>query len=135
MASEVSYAVHSGQQAPSLQEMRIACHCFVEQSGGLRQLFSGMERIRGVGEKRLSAQVKFVCEEIGCGCFLDRRLFARRDFGLKLRNYLSSDFAFDCKYIGDVAIVALRPELAISSRIDQLSAHAHAVTGTLHCSF
>ena len=51
---------------------------------------------------------------------------------MKLRNYLSSELAFDCKYVGDIAIVPFRPKLAICPCIDQLSADAHSATGALH---
>src|SRR5206468_10091398 len=66
---------------------------------------------------------------------LDGRLFARRDFGLKLSDYLSRQLAFDCKYIRDIAIVTFRPELAVCPRIDQLSVDAHSTAGTLDCAF
>ena len=51
---------------------------------------------------------------------------------MKLRNYLSSHLAFDCKYVGDITIVAFRPELGICPRIDQLSTDADPGTGALH---
>src|SRR2546426_7911377 len=60
------------------------------------------------------------------------RLFARRDFGLKLRDYLPGKLAFNRKHIGDIAIVAFRPKLAVGPRIDQLSADAHPAAGALH---
>src|SRR5206468_12143183 len=94
-----------------------------------------MERIRGIGEERLGAQVKVVCDKIGCQCFLDRRLFARRDFGLKLRDYPPGHLAFDYKYIRDIAIVPLRPKLAVRPCINQLSVDKHSTTGALHAAF
>ena len=42
---------------------------------------SGPDR---VSEERLGAQIKVVCGKISGERFLDRRLFARRNFGLKL---------------------------------------------------
>ena len=32
-----------------------------------------------------------------------------RDLGLKLRDYFPGHFAFDCEYIGEIAIVTLPP--------------------------
>src|SRR5580693_5106727 len=66
---------------------------------------------------------------------LDCRLFARGDFGLKLRDYLRGHLAFDCKYVSDIAIVAFGPDLAVRPGIDQLSVDAHSTTGTLDCAF
>src|SRR5206468_12013910 len=78
MASKVSNAMNSGEQTPSLQEVRIAHDGFIKQLGRFRKLLPGMDRVRSIGEERLGAQVKIVCNKIGCRCFLDRRLFARR---------------------------------------------------------
>jgi hypothetical protein len=76
-----------------------------------------------------------VSGKVGRWFLLDCRLFARRDFGLKLRDYLSSQLTFDCKYIGNIAIVAFRPKLAVRARINQLSVDAHSTAGTLDCAF
>ena len=94
-----------------------------------------MDWIRGVGEKLLGAQVQVVRCEIRCGRLLDRRLFARGNFGLKLCNYLSGELTFDCEYVGDVAIVPFRPKLGICPCVDQLSGDSHSATGTLHGAF
>src|SRR5882724_4312789 len=74
MASKVGYAMHSGQQTPGPQKVRIARESFVKKLGCLRQLLPCMDSIGCIGKKRLGTKVKIVCEEIGCGCFLDRGL-------------------------------------------------------------
>jgi hypothetical protein len=127
--------MYSGQQTPSLYEVRIACDSFIEQFGRLRQLLPGVNWIRCVGEEFLGAQVEVVRCEIRCGRLLDRRLFAGRDFGLKLCNYLSGQLTFDCEYVGDIAIVPFRPKLGICPCVDQLSGDAHSATRTLHGTF
>jgi hypothetical protein len=38
---------------------------------------------------------------------------------------------FRLQHVGDIAIVAFRPQLAVCARIDQLSVDAHSTTGTL----
>src|SRR5437667_2468634 len=81
------------------------------------------------------ADVQIVSCKISCWFFLDCRLFAWRDFGLKLRDYFPGHLAFDRKHIGDIAIVAFRPKLAVRARIDQLSVDAHSTIGTLDCAF
>ncbi len=80
-------------------------------------------------------RIKIVRGEVCRWSLLDRRLFARRDFGLQLRYDLPGQLAFDCKYIRDIAIVPFRPKVAVRPRIDQLSADAHPATGTLHAAF
>src|SRR5438876_9516608 len=135
MAPKVGSAMYSGQQTPSLYEVRIASDSSIEQLGRLRQLLPGVDWVRRVGEEFLGAQVEVVRREIRCGRLLDRRLFARRDFGLKLCNYLSGELTFDCEYVGDIAIVPFCPKLAICPRVDQLSANAHTATGMLHGAF
>jgi hypothetical protein len=86
-------------------------------------------------DERFGADVQIVSCKISSWPLLDCRLFAGRDFGLKLRNYFRSKLAFDCKHIGDIAIVAFRPKLAVRARIDQLRIHAHSTTGALDCAF
>ena len=54
---------------------------------------------------------------------------------MKLRDYLSSQLAFDRKHVSDIAIVTLRPKLAVCPRIDQLSVDTYSATGTLDCAF
>ena len=50
--------MYSGQQTPSLYEVRIASDSFIEQFGRERQLLPGMDWVRCVGEEFLGAQVK-----------------------------------------------------------------------------
>src|SRR6266480_5272657 len=45
MAPEVCNAMHSGQQTPSLQKVRIPHESFIQQLGCLRQLFPCMDSI------------------------------------------------------------------------------------------
>ena len=75
--------------------MRIARDSFIEQLGRLGQLLPCMDWIRCIGEERLGAQVKVVCIKIGCRCFLDRRLFSRGNFGLKLVGDLLGNLALN----------------------------------------
>ena len=91
--------MHSGQQTPRLQKLRVAGDSFIEQLGCLRQLLPGVDWIRRIGKELLGAQVKVVRREISGGRFLDRRLFAQGDFGLKLVGDLLGDLALDCEYI------------------------------------
>src|SRR5207249_10600318 len=120
MAPKVGSAMYSGQQTPSLYEVRIASDSSIEQLGRLRQLLPGVDWVRRVGEEFLGAQVEVIRCEIRCGRLLDRRLFARRDFGLKLCDYLSGELTFDCEYVGDIAIVPFRPKLGIRPCVDLL---------------
>src|SRR5205823_13110793 len=115
--------------------VRIASDSSIEQLGRLRQLLPGVDWVRRVGEEFLGAQVEVIRCEIRCGRLLDRRLFARRDFGLKLCDYLSGELTFDCEYVGDIAIVPFRRKLGIRPCVDQLSADADSATGTLPGTF
>ena len=117
-------------------EGRIAVDCLIQQANGLG---SG-SRARGVLKAEVAIEcfgpdVQIVSYQISRWFLLDRRFFAGRDFGLKLRDYLPSQLAFDRKHIGNIAIVTFRPKLAVRSRIDQLSVDAHSTAGALHCAF
>src|SRR5437867_251505 len=109
MAPKVGSAMYSGQQTPSLYEVRIASDSSIEQLGRLRQLLPGVDWVRRVGEEFLGAQVEVIRCEIRCGRLLDRRLFARRDFGLKLCDYLSGDLTLNREYVREIAVIGLRP--------------------------
>ena len=67
VAPKVGSAMYSGQQTPSLYEVRIASDSFIEQLGRLRQLLPGVNWVRRVGEEFLGAQVEVVRCEIRCG--------------------------------------------------------------------
>ena len=56
------------------------------------------------------------CDSFACSCSHDRL----------------GDLALDRKDIGDVAVIALRPELRVGARIDQLGGDAHAVGQPMH---
>ena len=135
MPPKVGYAMHSGQQTPSLQEARIACNSFVEQLGSLRQLLPCMDSIGCVGEELLGALVKVVCHKIGCGGFLDRRLFSRGDFGLQLIGDCLGNFALDREDVIQRPIIMLCPEMCISPGVDQLGSHTYAIGGALYTPF
>ena len=63
VASKIGNAMHSGQQTPSLQKVRIARESFIKKLGCLRQLLSCMDSIGCIGKQRLRAQVKIVREQ------------------------------------------------------------------------
>ena len=69
-------------------------------------------------DERFRPYVQVVSYKISRWFLLDGLFFARRDFGLKLRNYFPGKLAFDRKYVGNIPIVTFRPELAVRSRID-----------------
>ena len=63
VASKIGNAMHSGQQTPRLQKVRIAHESFIKKLGCLRQLLSCMDSIGCIGKQRLRAQVKIVREQ------------------------------------------------------------------------
>src|SRR6266571_4996416 len=77
-------------------------------------------------------RIKIVRGEVCRWSLLDRRLFARRDFGLKLRYDLPGYLAFDYKYVRNIAIVPFRPNMHVCAGIDQLSANPHPSADALH---
>ena len=99
VAPKVGSAMYSGQQTPSLYEVRIASDSFIEQFGRLRQLLPGMDWVRCVGEEFLGAQVKVVRIKICCRALFRlppfqsgkfwpevvQRSFPRSRFGLRRR--------------------------------------------------
>ena len=97
LESRQRYALWTADTKPA--KVRIARESFIEQLGRLRQLLPCMDSIRCIGEQRLGAQVKIVCEQIGSGCFLDRRLFAYGDFCLKLVRDLLGNLALNGEYV------------------------------------
>src|SRR6266567_176684 len=134
-ADEVEKIVSVGKLVIRECEVRIAFDRLVQQSSGLGQ-FRCLRCSKNSGrDERFGLYVQIVSNEISRWYLLDRRLFARRDFGLKLRDYLPCNLALNGKYVRGIAIVTFRPKLAVRPRIDQLSLYAHSTTGALHCAF
>ena len=73
--------------------------------------------------------------DIGGRWLLDGPLFARREFRLELVGDSFCDFALNGENVGQIAIVSLRPPMRVSTCIDQLRVHSHAVACALNTSF
>src|SRR5436309_9615743 len=97
VAPKVGSAMYSGQQTPSLYEVRIACDSFIEQLGRLRQLLPGVNWVRRVGEEFLGTQIPVVRVKICCRRFFDRCLLSRGNFGLELVSDLLGNLALNGK--------------------------------------
>jgi hypothetical protein len=133
--SEVEQIVSVGQLIIGKRKSWIAFNRLVQQANGLGQALRLRCAKNSSRDERFGADVQIVSCKISRWLFLDCRLFVWRDFSLKLRDYLPSQLAFDCKHIGDVAIVTFRPKLAVRPGIDQLGVDAHSTTGALDCAF
>src|SRR6266567_237675 len=133
-ADEVEKIVSVGKLVIRECEVRIAFDRLVQQSSGLGQ-FVCLRCSKNSGrDERFGLYVEIVSGEIRGGSLFDRRLFAGRDLGLKLRDYLPSQLAFDREYIRHIAIVPFAPKLCICPCIDQPSADTYTVARALDAS-
>ena len=130
----VDFVVNVRQFVIGKKKGRIALHCVVEQLYSFEKIFSCLTQ-DSVVNQRLGVRVMIVRGEVRCGPLLDRRLFARRDFGLKLRHDFPGNLTFDCEYIRNIAIITVSPKVAVCPRIDQLSVDAHPAASTLYAAF
>src|SRR5947207_14043245 len=113
-------------------ESWVALDCLIQHPNSLGQaLYLGCTE-NGQHHECFSSYVQIMSGKISRWFLLDCGLFAWRNFGLKLRNYLPSHLTFDCKYIGNIAIVAFRPKLTIRTRIDVMSVYAHVHDDNLY---
>ena len=99
VASKIGNAMHSGQQTPRLQKVRIARESFIKKLGCFRQLLSCMDSIGCIGKQRLRAQVKIVRDKIHGGGFFDRRLFAQGHLCLELVRDLLGNLTLNGEYV------------------------------------
>ena len=130
----VDFVVNVRQFVIGKKKGRIALHCFVQQLYSFEKIFPCLAQ-DSVVNQRFGVRIKIVRGDVRCGLLLDRCFFARRDFGLKLRDNLPGHLAFDCEYIGNIAIITVGPKVAVRPRIDQLSVDTHPAASTLHAAF
>src|SRR6266508_1571922 len=122
-----------GELVIGKREGGIAFDRLIEQTDSLEQSLLQGCIVNSSCDECFGPYVQMVSSEISRWFLLDCRFFARRDFGFKLRDYLPGHLALDCKHVGDIAIVAFGPDLAVRPGIDQLRANAHPTACTLHC--
>ena len=66
---------------------------------------------------------------------VDRRFLFRGKIGFELRHDVLGHLALDRKYVGDVAVIGLRPQMPIRAGIDQLRIYSHLPSCALHAAF
>jgi hypothetical protein len=91
--------MHSGEQAPGKQKLRVSGDSFVEQLRSFGQVLLGVDIVGDVGPESFGTLVKVERREISGGRFLDRRLFARGNFGLQLVGDRLGNLALDSEHI------------------------------------
>ena len=78
------------------------------------------------------SQIEVVRDEVFSRLRIDNRFLCGRELGLQLLGNGFGDLALDGKDIGQIAIVGLRPEMRIVTRIDELRVNANLARGALH---
>src|SRR4026209_2696771 len=84
---EINLIVSLGELVVGQGKVWIAFHRFVEQANSFKKAVSLRRVEYGTGDERLAAHVQIIGGKGSGWSFFDCRLFARRNFGLKLRNY------------------------------------------------
>src|SRR6266480_167453 len=88
------------------------------------------------GQKKIvGASVKIEGRDVVRWGLLNRILFTWRKPSLQLASNRHRDLTLNRKYIGKVAVISLRPELPVGSRIDQLRIDTYAIGSALNASF
>src|SRR5262245_26466693 len=77
-------------------------------------------------------EIKLVSVEIVGRTSLDRLLFLRQKPDLEGRDDRLRDFVLEREDVGELAVVALRPDVIAPYPIDQLGSDAHAPTRLAH---
>ena len=117
VASEVHPVMRVSEPTVGIEERRITRDSLIQQLGGSEQigfLVANIERV----DKRSCTAVKFECADIGRGCLLNVPLFIQRELRLQLVSDGLCDFGLDGEHVGEIAIVALRPEMRVIAGVD-----------------
>src|SRR5204862_6839389 len=85
--------------------------------------------------KIFGVRVQIKRSDVGRRRLFNSTLLAWRKLGLELIGDGFCDFALNSENVGQSAIVSLRPEMCVGSRIDQLRVYSYAIASTLNASF
>ncbi len=105
--------------------------------------YSLLEKSDGLGEARLvhmsgqsvSAKIKIVRAQISRRRRLQPPRLSWREFYPQGISDLLCQLAFQIQNISQIALVALRPEMRVTLRINQLHVDQHLLTSFLHTAF
>src|SRR5207247_11007042 len=75
---------------------------------------------RGRDDQKRAEDIKLVDQKVFGPPVLLGDFLASRDFGVKLVYDFLRDLSLDCKNIGQIAIVFLRPNVRVAARVNQL---------------
>ena len=129
---EIEQIVGAGGVTIGKNETGIARGRVIKQSNRLQERDLGIRRVGVAVDQFLRLQIKVVGREVFGRAFLDERFLLRGNRRLQLRHDGLRDFALNCEDIRQVAVVSLRPNLPIRSRIDQVRDDPQAMFGALH---
>src|SRR6266567_1676221 len=108
----------------------------------LGQQIDGLQVIRfpctapGRSQKKIfGARVEIEGGDVVCRGTFDCAFFAWRKFCLQLVGDRLCDLTLNGEHVGEIAIVRLRPEVSVGTRIDQLRVDTHAIARALDASF
>ena len=127
--------VESRKQTPGNYELPVSCNRFVQKRDRGDQLLLGGSRIGHIADQFPGASVEIVGNKIAGGPFFNGSLFAGQKFRLQLVGNRFGNFTLDRENISQIAVIGLRPEMRVITRVDQLRVHPHAIGHALHAAF
>ena len=122
--------MHHRQLAPRRREIGILLHGALEQFLLLAQV--GCRRRRGAVARVTALEIKIVGHGIFGGAAFEEFLCLRRNRRRERGRDFLRDGGLDGENIREVAIVALRPDVLVVARVDELAGDADLAAGAAH---
>src|SRR5437763_2685479 len=133
-SSPVELEMDFAHQAMGSDKFWIAPHCLLQQRDGLKQTSLRIRIICQVAQLR-GAQKKVVSDQVASRRAVDLGFFSGRQMCLQLLCDCLRDFALNSEYISPVAIIGLRPEMRVGTRVNELGIHSNFARDALHAAF
>ena len=132
---KIKKTVRPGHLTISGKERRVARDGLIKQIDSLQDggFYNGAKA--HAQEQGFGAGVKVKGGNVTSRPLLDRGFFGWGKFRLELVRDGLCNLALDGKYIGQIAIVSLRPKMCVRPRIDQLGVDADTIGRALDTSF
>ena len=84
----------------------------------LQQILSATIAVGSCDENVPRASVEIEGGNVGRGLAFDGRFFGRRHLGMKVLSYVFGDLTLNSKYLVQIAIVLLGPNMTVGARVD-----------------
>ena len=133
-AKEVKQVMSVSELAVRLEKRWVTRYGLVQQISCLQQ-FRSRGTAKACQKKIFGLRVKIEGGDVGRRRTFDCVLFAWREFRLKLVGNRLCNLTLNREYVRKIAVIGLRPDLPVGSRIDELRIDPHAVASTLNASF